>query len=195
MKLLLQSRDVLGKKVSRLRKQGLTPGVIYGSHLSATIPVTFTKNDFLKAYKSLGSSSPVVLELDGDEHMALMYDYTVDPVTDELLHADFLAIQAGKKVSTSVSLIFVGVSPAEKNKIGTVQHLREDIEIEALPKDLPKSIEVDISSLATESDVIYLSDLVLPKGVVALEQETTPVATVSALSSGVDEEEEVGDDA
>lgn len=188
MKLTLHKREITGKKVAIMRRTGIIPWIVYGPHLEKWISVSFDKVAYIKAHDYLGSSSPLIIDLDGEEHMALMYDYAIDPVTNQLLHADFLAIQEGTKVSTSVSLSFVGISPAEKNKTWAVQHLREELEIQALPKDLPRFLEIDISSLEYESDVLYVKDLVLPDGIEILDDHDVAIATVSSLAVAVEDE-------
>lgn len=187
MELIVQKRTLTGKKVHTLRKQNIIPGVVYGKHLSAPSTVQFDKNSFLKAYKHAGESTPV--DITGDEsHLVLIHQIDVNPVTDAVVHVDFLAVKADEKVTASVHIVLVGTSPAEKDSIGRVQLVKDYVEVEALPRDLPHDIKVDISGLATLQDGIFVRDLVVSDKVEILDNADLPIASVVAFD---DEAEEV----
>ncbi len=112
----------------------------------------------------------------------------VDPVTDEPIHVDFLAIDMKKKIKVKVPLTFEGISNAVKTGLGNLVKVLHEIEIEALPADLPHSLFVDISKLETLDNNITVSDIKLPAGVVAITSGTEVVASIVAQ---VEEKEEV----
>lgn len=187
MELVVAKRTLTGKKVHTLRKQSIIPGVVYGKHLSAPAVVQFDKNSFLRAYKHAGESTPV--DLTGDEtHLVLIHHIDVDPVTDMVTHVDFLAVKADEKVEASVAIVMVGTSPAEKDGLGRVQLVKDHVIVEALPRDLPHDIKVDISVLATLQDGIFVRDLQVSDKVEILDDADLPIVSVVALE---DEAEEV----
>lgn len=145
MELAITTRELTGKKVASLRTQGLVPAVVYGKHLKAPIHITFDKNEFIKLYKVGGSSVALTLKGDKVNELALIQDIQLDPVTDYVLHVDFHAVKSDEKVTTSVPVVLVGISPIEKVGEGRVQLVKDTVEVEAFPQDLPKEIVFDIS--------------------------------------------------
>lgn len=187
MELLVAKRTLTGKKVHTLRKQSIIPGVVYGKHLSAPAVVQFDKNSFLKAYKHAGESTPV--DLTGDEsHLVLIHQIDVDPVTDMVTHVDFLAVKADEKVQASVSIVMVGTSPAEKDGLGRVQLVKDHVVVEALPRDLPHDIRVDVSGLVTLQDGIFVRDLQVSDKVEIIDDADLPIVSVVALDDETEEE-------
>lgn len=113
MKLTVALRQ--NKDAKTLRKEGLIPCVVYGKHLESPISLSCSKNDLIKKYKEAGYSTPLTLEGDKIKELVLIQDIQLDPVTDVLIHADFLAIKADEKVTTEVPLLLTGESPVEKS--------------------------------------------------------------------------------
>jgi large subunit ribosomal protein L25 len=111
-----------------------------------------------------------------------------DPVTNGLIHVDFLAVQANVKVTASVAIIMEGVAPAVKEAVGRVELVKDHVMVQALPRDLPHDIKVDVSGLATLQDGIFVSDLKVGKNVEILEDADLPIVAVVAIE---DEAEEV----
>ena len=113
MKLIVTSRQ--DKKAKDLRKEGLIPGIIYGKHLETPITVACKRNDLIKKYKEAGYSTPITL-IDDDklDHLVLIQDIQLDPVTDMLIHIDFLAVNKDEKVTTEIPIKMIGESPIEK---------------------------------------------------------------------------------
>lgn len=174
-------------KTDALRKSGEIPAVFYGfgkTTTSISVPLVI----FKKVWREAGESSAVNLSMEGGENIdVLIHEVQVDPVTDEPIHADFLVIDMKKKISVKMPLEFVGVSNAVKSGIGNLVKVLHEIEIEALPKDLPHNLTVDISSLETLDSQVTVSDIVLPSGVVAL---TPPDEVVVSIVAQVEEKEE-----
>jgi len=111
----------------------------------------------------------------------LIQDVQIHPVTDKVLHIDFLAIDMNKKIQVDVALEFVGEAPAIKNGLGTLVKVMHEVEIEALPKDLPQHLEVDISGLNNLDDNITVADLKLPAGVEVLTDKEDTIASIVAV--------------
>lgn len=113
MELIVTSRQ--NKTAKDLRKEGLIPGIVYGKHLKEPIMVASKRNDMIKKYKEAGYSTPLTLTGDNLDQLVLIQDIQVDPVTDILLHVDFLAVNKNEKVTTEVPVKMTGESPLEKS--------------------------------------------------------------------------------
>jgi large subunit ribosomal protein L25 len=175
-KLKVEKRD-LKESLNSLRKGGQLPAVFYGPKDSST-PIKVSLSDFKKAWKTAGESTVVVLEGNGIDADVLIHQVDLDPVTDVAIHADFYAIEKGKKLSVDVPLEFVGVAPAVKDLGAILVKVAHEIEIEALPKDLPHSLEVDISSLLTFDSIITAKEIKLPDGVTLKVKPEEVIASV-----------------
>lgn len=163
--------------LSEIRKAGKMPAVFYGKKEAST-PIMISYSDFEKTLKEAGESTIINLNGDGIDVDVLIHEIDADPVTDKPRHADFYAIEKGKKIEIDVPLEFVGVAPAVKTLGGVLVKVMHEIKIEALPKDLPQKIEVDISSLNTFEDVIIAKNLKLPNGVEIKENQEEVVVSV-----------------
>lgn len=188
MKLSVKKRDIYGKKVKSLRAQGLVPAVIYGKHVEAE-SISCVKNDLLKVYKASGYSTPV--ELTGDvNHLVLINALQLDPVSDEIISADFLAVSRTEKVSAKIPVVTFGESQLEKLNEGKIMQIRDEVEVEALPQDLPSKFEVDISVLQTVNDVFFIKDLKVSDKVTILDDPELPILTVSVIEDEAEGEGE-----
>ena len=174
-------------KLDGLRKGGETPAVFYGVSKDTT-SISVPTIEFKKVWRDAGESSAIKVEmLDGNIDV-LIHEVQVDPVTGEPIHVDFLVIDMKKKIRVSVLLEFEGVSNAVKSGVGNLVKVLHEVEIEALPSDLPHNLIVDISKLQTLDDQVFVSDIKLPKGVVVINEPTDIVVSVVAQ---VEEKEEV----
>jgi large subunit ribosomal protein L25 len=174
------------KKPDALRAEGLVPAVVYGKKFTST-SIAIPKEALIKAWKEAGASSIVNVMIDGESVNCIIHQIDSDPTTDALLHVDLLAVDMTQKVEVSVELEFIGEAPAVKSGLGSLEKILHAIEIEALPKDLPKSIEVDLSSLANVGDHITLKDIKLPSGVTA---KGEPEDTIVTITGAHEESEE-----
>lgn len=161
MQLTVQKRTVTGKKVKALRKSGVVPCIVYGSHLDAPISLSIDKVQLVKTYREAWSSTAIQLHGEWVDELVLIHEIQLDPVSDHLLHVDFLAVRKDVKVTTEVPLVLIWESPFEKSGEWSVQLLRDDVEVEALPMDLPHSIEFDISWIKEDGEVFFVSDLIV----------------------------------
>jgi large subunit ribosomal protein L25 len=176
-----------GVNSDSLKKAGEIPAVFYGAGKNSTsisIPII----EFKKTWREAGESSAVKIALDGVNVDVLIYDVQVHPVTGEPIHVDFLVIDMNKKIKVKVPLEYIGASNAVKNGLGNLVKVLHEIEIEALPKDLPHNLPVDISKLETVQDQIFVSDIKLPAGVSVI---TNGHEVVASIVLQVEEKEEV----
>ena len=180
-----EKRD-LNTSPADIRKGGHIPAVFYGKKEAST-PVTLRLVDFLKVWKEAGESSVVTLDTTDGSKESLIHDVSLDPVSGKPLHADFYVFEKGHKVEVALPVEFVGVSAAVKDLGGTLVKVLHELKVEAMPKDLPHSIAIDISTLATFGDQIIAKDIPLPKGV---ELKISPEEVIITVSAPREEKEE-----
>lgn len=180
MELTATSRTELGRSVKALRKQGLIPAELYG-HGVSNEHVAVPARDFEKAYQEVGESSLLTLVLGKQKHPVIIHDIQRDYLTDSVVHIDFYQVRMDEKVKTLVPLVFDGEAPAVKTLGGVLNRSIVEVEIEALPADLPHRLHVDLSALAELNQSLYVKDIVVPKGVKMLFDPETVVATVTEM--------------
>jgi large subunit ribosomal protein L25 len=139
-------REVVGKQVKALRREGKLPAVIYGRHVEP-VAVVLEAHSAGLALAKLTSSSLVTLDVDGKEYPALVRERQRDYIKGELTHVDFLAVDLTETIRANVSVTLFGVSPAVKDYNGVLVQNLERLEVECLPTDLPERITLDISVL------------------------------------------------
>src|SRR5574339_1218563 len=153
-----EKRDVIGKQVRAMRREGKLPAVIYGRH-TEPINVVLDAHDASLVLGRLTSSSLVTIDLDGQEYPALVREKQRDYIKNRLLHVDFLAVSLDEKIRTYVSVHFNGVSTAVKDYNAVLVKNLEQLEVECLPTDLPERIDVDISVLNRPGEGIRVRDV------------------------------------
>lgn len=180
-----KSRNQLGKSVKTLRKSGFLPAVVYGEGVPAQ-PVVISYKDFVATLRTAGESTLVALDVDGKPLNVLIHDIAYDPVSDMPIHADFHAVRMDKIIRTHVPLEFTGESSAVKNDSGVLVRVMQELEIEALPRDLPHELTVDLSLLAIIGSTIHVKDINLPAGVTLITDPNDTIAVVEAPRSEED---------
>ena len=200
IKLEAKKREKAKKGLDSLRKKGVLPAVLYGPKVkSQPVQVDFKK--FLEVYEQAGESTLVSLDLEGKEHTVLLHEIKRDPLSGDPLHADFYQPILTEKTEATVPVVFEGEAPAVKEEGGTLVEEIQEVEVRALPQDLPHELKVDLSSLKTFEDEILVKDLNVSEGVEILREPDEIVANVlppqdieKELEQPVEEEkvEEVG---
>lgn len=175
-------RNVLGKQVSAIRREGRLPAVIYGHHIDP-ISIELDLKDTSKNLSGLAPSALITVEVDGEAHKALVREKQRNKITGTLLHVDFLAVSMKEKLRSEVYLELVGVAPAIKDFDGVLVSGTDEVEVECLPQDLPERITVDVSVLVKIGDGIYIRDLNIPQGVKILDEPDTMVALIAAQAA------------
>ncbi len=186
MELNVQTRELSGKRNKLLRAKWLIPGVIYGRHMANTNQIVFNKNEFLKLYKKVWTSTVIDLTWWATE-MVLIHDIQVDHITNNLLHVDFLAVKADEEVTAQVPVVLVGESPLVKSGEGRIDLLRDSVSVTALPRSLPHEIAIDISTILTLDDGFFVRDIKLEKGVTINEELDLPVVVAVEIESWEEE--------
>ncbi|MFA6918885.1 MAG: 50S ribosomal protein L25 [Patescibacteria group bacterium] len=187
IKLEAKSRELLGKKVFKLRENGEIPGVVFG-HGDKNSNIQLDYVPFEKIYQEAGESTIIDLVIDGGKVVkTIISDVQHDPVKGRLSHVDFRIVKMDEKITAGIPLEFFGESKVVKEDGGSIVHNISEVEIECLPGDLIHEIKVDLSVLKTFDDVIMIKDLALPKNVEILGHESDDVV---ALAVAVQEEKE-----
>ncbi|MBU1046850.1 50S ribosomal protein L25 [Patescibacteria group bacterium] len=186
----IEKRDLTKKFPEPNKVDSLTEsirGVFYGKKEENT-PITIPYSEFKKVWREAGGSSLITLKGVGEDKEAVIQDMDFDPMTDNPRHVDFYVIERGKLMEAEIPLEFVGVSPAIKELGGLLVKTLHELRIEVLPKDLPKFIEVDISSLINFESQILAKDLKLPESAKIVGDEDEVVAIVTAPSEEPEDE-------
>ena len=172
-------RKTLGKKVKALRERGVLPGVLYGPRIKETLPLEINFKEFEKVYKEAGESTLVSLEIEGKKTPVLIHEVKLDPLTGKPIHIDFYQPRLEEEVEVTIPIIFEGEAPAVKDLGGTLVKNIHEVEVRALPQNLPHEIKVNMEKLKTFEDDILVKDLPTPKGVKILKELEEVVATVA----------------
>jgi len=186
LKIHAKERD-LAVKTNNLRKTGAIPAVLYSKGKEA-FPIEIDAHEFELCYREAGGNTIVAIDidkLDGSEakRNALIHGLAHDPVTDRVLHADFLQIRMDEKITAQVPLKFIGDSVAVIELGGSLLTHTDAIEVECLPADMPHEVEVDIAPLNDFESNILISDLVIPENVTILDELDEVVAYIEAPRS------------
>jgi large subunit ribosomal protein L25 len=185
---VLQERSVLGKGLHRVRNEGLVPGVIH-NHGDPSIHVMAPEIEINKVYQAAGKHHPLNLKVGSEKYLVLIKAVQFNPVKHRMQHIVFQAIRQNEKVQAEVPIRLEGDIPAEK--IGLmVLHQLDQVQIEALPKNLPDELFVSTEKLAELHDKITVADLRIPEGVTILTDAEHPIATVVETKAQISEEAE-----
>lgn len=172
-------RDVVGKKVDALRRQGKLPAVLYG-HRIETTAIMLDAHEGSQTLSQLTSSSLVTIDLDGKEFLALVKARQRDFIKNRLVHLDFQVVSLHEKMRTKVGIVLTGKAPAVKDFNAEIHTGLTAMEVECMPQDLPERIVVDISGLAELGDSVRVRDVVLSDKVAILDDPEEIIAITSA---------------
>lgn len=181
MDLIAQKRDVFGKKTKALRYQGRVPAELYGKALG-NLHLSVSIKDLNQALKS-GENNVINLIIDSEKRPTLVYNISHDPVTDEVLSVDFYQVRMDELLTAKVPVEFRGESPATKVG-GVLVKAVQEVEVEALPSNIPQSLLIDLSGLTEIGQSFHVRDWplneLLKKGVKILLEPELVVVTVKA---------------
>lgn len=171
-------RQNIGKKVKVLRSQGFLPGVLYGPKIKNLILEVDLK-EFEKIYREAGESTLISLRIDNKEHLVLIHELEINPLSGKPIHIDFYQPRLEKEIEARVALIFKGEAPAVKDLGGTLIKNISEVEVRANPQNLPHKIKVNVEKLKTFEDNILIKDLIIAGEVKILKGPEEVVASVS----------------
>jgi large subunit ribosomal protein L25 len=189
--LIAEFRETQGSGASRrLRHEGKVPAILYGGHSDArTLTLSHQKLSILLDNERFYSTI-LILKVGDQTQAAILKDVQRHPFKNAIMHIDFQRVEENEKIRISIPLHFKGeaISPGVKSQGGIVSHMRNDVEVSCLPKDLPEFIEVDISGLSL-NESIHLSQLKIPDGVHLVELAKEDAAVVAIHSPRAEEPE------
>lgn len=192
LELKAETRQIIGKNVAKLRRQGYVPAVIYGNNAENDL-IQIEAKALRKVLAQAGTHQLIALQVGSKRpKMTLAREIQIDAVKRSYMHVDFYAVNMKEKVTAEVPLVFEGVSPAVKELGGILVHGLTELQIECLPSDLIAAIEVNIEGLAEIDDMLTVADLKVPSNITILSDPESMVAKIEAprVEEEVLEEEE-----
>src|SRR5664279_229461 len=178
--LVAEERIILGKKVKKLRREGLLPANVYGKALNSQA-VQVKLSDFTAVFKEAGETGLVDLQFSGNTKPVLIKNLQMNYKSRTPLHADFYQVNLKEKIKTMVPLELIGEAKAVVEKIGMLLQTLSEIEIEALPDQLPENIEVSVDNLANLEESITVGDITPPESVTILTDAGQTIAKITEL--------------
>ena len=192
------------ENLNKLREQGFLPAVLYGNKIE-NLSLTLDKREFEKIYKQAGGSVLISLAVGDKKFSVLVHSLQKHALSGDFIHIDFYQPSLTEETSAKIPLQFIGVALAEKDLGGTVVKDIQELEVKALPQNLPSKIEVDISCLETFDDNILVKDIKVPENVKIVKEPDEVVVSVSAptnveeelekpIEEGAEEPEKAGEE-
>ena len=178
IKLLAKIREKVGKETKKIREEGLIPAILYGPKVE-NILLEVDLKEFEKVYQEAGRSSLIELEVGGKKYSVLIHAVEIDYLTRKPIHIDFYQPRLDEEIEADVPLVFFGEAPAVKDLGGTLVRNIHQVEVKALPQNLPHEIKIEISVLKTFEDAILIKDLPLSQGVKILKDPEETIAYVA----------------
>jgi large subunit ribosomal protein L25 len=179
-------RTVIGKQVRALRRAGEMPAILYGHNVEPTA-ISMNAKEVTKTLARVSASSLVTIDLDGKEYPTLVRERQREPIKGVITHIDFQAVSLTEKIRANVSIVLTGTSPAVKDFSAILVTTLNELEVEALPQDLPERIVVDIAKLEKIGDGIHVSDLVLSDKVHVVSSTDEMIVLAAAPKTEVEE--------
>lgn len=180
-KLTLEKREITGKKLKKLRAEGMIPSVVYGEKEPVLLSSEYVATE--KVLLGAGYHSPIDLDMAGKSQLAIVKDVQLDPVTRKIVNIEFQAISANATVEATTPVVIVGFEESEASKIyhfALTQSI-EELDVKAKPSDLPKELTVDATKLTSVDDKLTVADVKLPAGVELADKELSSEQVVASL--------------
>ena len=183
----LEPRELMGKKVRRLRREGIIPVHLYGQGVESRA-LQCEAPKLIKVLSRAGGNTPITITISGEggSQLAFAREIQWDPRRDDLTHVDFLVAEATRPVSAQVPIILIGESLGARNASGTVMQQLRNVDVEALPLEMPAQIEVDLSVLTEAAGVIRAGDLAFAANVNLLTDPDEVVVRIEAARAEVE---------
>jgi len=188
-KLKVSKRNVLGRKVKNLRKGDVLPANIYGKKIKS-LSVQVAEKDFLNVYRDVGETGIIDLAVEGEKEKrpVLVANFQLDYVSDRPLHIDFRQVILTEKTTATIPVELTDEAPAVGQKLGILIQQASELEVEALPKDLPDKLIVSIAGLAKVGDAVYIKDIKVDK---KIDIKADPGRIIARIEPPTKEEEKV----
>ncbi|MAQ54186.1 MAG: 50S ribosomal protein L25 [Chloroflexi bacterium] len=189
----LNPRELMGKKVGRLRRAGIVPVHLYGPGMEPRA-LQCNTSQLIRVLATAGGATPIHITIQGEpgNHLAFAREIQWDPKRDDLLHVDLLAADVSRPVTAQVPIVLIGESAGARTVSGTVMHQLRAVDIQALPLEMPSEIELDISVMEEPDSVIRVSDLLIPENATLLSDVEELVVRIELPRVEVEVEVEEG---
>ena len=198
IKLELEPREILGKKVKKLRKAGIIPVHLYGPD-SDSRPLQCQSQKLIQVLSLAGGNTAITISIQGESenYSAFAREIQWEPMRDTILHVDFLLADINRPVTAQVPIVLIGESPGARSVGGSIVHQLRQLDVQALPLEMPGQVELDMAVLTDPDAVIRVSDIVLPSNVTVLTDSEELVVRIELPRAEVEAEVEVaeGDEA
>lgn len=185
-------RELLGKKVKQLRRDGFLPANIYGKDMPS-LAIQVKTSDFIEIRKEAGETGVINVEVDGTKYPSLMKNIQMNYNIQAPLHVDFHKVNLKEKIKAVVPIVLNGEAPAVVDKLGMLLQTLSDVEVEALPDNLPENVELSIEGLTELGASITVGDIKAPEDVVILTDAGQVVAKIAEIVVEPEPEPEVAE--
>ena len=184
LELGVAKREILGKKVRFLRRQGITPAHLFG-HGIDSLALQCETEDLRRVLRQAGRSRLIALKLGNEKspRNVVLREIQIEPRTGELIHVDFYEVRMAEKVRVDVPVVLVGEAPALRTKENMLSHELNTLSVECLPANIPASVEVDIASLTEADQAVRVKDIGLDEEITILNDPGVVVARISARTA------------
>lgn len=192
--LSVEKRTVFGKSLKKLRREGILPANIYGKEFKSSA-VQLPVKAFLEVFKKVHETGLVDVSFGNDTIPALIHNVQIDPKSQTVLHADFFKVNLKEKITAKIPVVAVGEPKAVADKLGLLEQPVSEIEVEALPTDLPEKIEVNVEALSQVDEQILVSDIKTSAEVTVLTDPSQVVFKIGELVTKEAEAEAAAEEA
>ena len=180
LELKVANREILGKKVKHLRRQGITPVHVFG-HGIESLALQCDARELERVLSQAGQTRLINLKLAKEKkpRTVVVREFDRDWRKGQLVHVDFYQVKMEEKIRVEVPVVLLGEAPALKSKENMLEHELGAFTVECLPAKIPNNIEVDISSLTELDQAIRVKDITLDKDITVLNNPDLVVAKIS----------------
>ncbi|MBC7472080.1 MAG: 50S ribosomal protein L25 [candidate division SR1 bacterium] len=188
--LKVEKRTVVGNQVRKLRRENIIPSVVYSSSIKP-INIQIKIGEFIKVYKEAGKTHVIDLTIDGKVIPTIVQDLDINPITQQVRHVDFLAVNLKEKVTATVPVLLVGEARGVKENALVLTQNTKELQVIALPDNIPELIEVNVTDLFQIGDNISISDLLKSDSYEISEDGDLILASLVAQSIEIEESEQI----
>lgn len=178
-----EKRKITGRQVKQLRKDGILPANIFGKKVKS-LAIQLSAKEFFPVFEKAGETGVVELTVksEASTRPVLIHNVQKDPVSDLPLHIDFYQVDLKEKITANIPVEIIGEAPAVSQKIGILIQPLTEVEVEALPTDLPEKLTISVVKLEKIDDAVIVKDLPAVSGVKILTDANQILAKIEPLA-------------
>ncbi|MBS4193425.1 50S ribosomal protein L25/general stress protein Ctc [Bacillus sp. FJAT-49705] len=170
-----ERKEFRGSVLTRLRQEGNIPAVVYGAKVESK-PIYFSEVDFTKIVRQVGRNGVISLDLDGHKHNVVLSEYQADPIKNEIIHVDLLAVDMSKEITANVRVVLIGNAAGVKDG-GVMQQSLHEVSVTATPDSIPQSVEVDVTNMQV-NETMTIADIKSNQGYEINHTEDEVIASI-----------------